>query len=345
MTHTPSAIRPACPRCDYDLSGSVATWERAASTPGASCPIEGLCPECGLRFAWADVMRPDRVTPRWSFEHAPAGAGMLANISRLARTVARLLLPRRLWMTMPLAAPVHRGRAAIVGLVGLLPGYVLGGIAFVGMLSTGWLLGWWAEGFPPLDARQRGARYVPNLFRHLQSLRDNWFVHWHFDRASPSAPASFECPNLVGWLWPLLIGPCFLLLPQTMRQVRVSRRHIWRASLYGIWLVPLAGVGAASYIFVSHSFRSAATRWFSSRLPEWFAESAGRAGLILTFLLLWFWWSAVTTRYLRLPHGRSVAFALVLIGFLVSMVVLYALPPTRPSVMLYMQWNFLSWRT
>lgn len=288
-------------------------------------------------------MRPDRVTPRWSFEHTPAGAGALANISRLARTVARLLLPRRLWMTMPLAAPVHRGRAAIVGLAGLMPAYVIGGVIFVGMLATGWLLGWWSEGFPPLDVSGRGARYVPNPFRHLASLRDNWFEHWYFDRASRSPGAAFECPNLVGWLWPLLIGPCFLLLPQTMRRVRVSRRHIWRASLYGIWLVPLAGVWAGAYFFVSQSFRIVASYMTNNMLSEWFAESGGRAGLLITFLLLWFWWSAVTTRYLRLPRGRFVAFTLVLVSFLASMVVLYALPPTRPSLMLYMRWVFIGW--
>lgn len=39
-----------CPRCGYDLSGAVDAWRD-------QCPLEGVCPECGGRFAWGDRFR------------------------------------------------------------------------------------------------------------------------------------------------------------------------------------------------------------------------------------------------------------------------------------------------
>ena len=44
----------SCPRCDYDLSGEVATWDRAGA-----CPLEGTCPECGGALHWKNVLRPE----------------------------------------------------------------------------------------------------------------------------------------------------------------------------------------------------------------------------------------------------------------------------------------------
>ncbi len=44
-------ITPTCPKCGYDQSGEIATWE-------SQCPLEGRCPECGFDFVWADVMDP-----------------------------------------------------------------------------------------------------------------------------------------------------------------------------------------------------------------------------------------------------------------------------------------------
>ncbi len=57
---------PRCPRCGYDQSGVAASWS-------ASCPMEGICSECGLRFPWVDAMRPDLHRVRGLYEHARTG--------------------------------------------------------------------------------------------------------------------------------------------------------------------------------------------------------------------------------------------------------------------------------
>lgn len=50
-----------CPRCGYDLRGAMELWCE-------SCPIFGVCSECGLNFEWADLLSTWRVRPRWNVE-------------------------------------------------------------------------------------------------------------------------------------------------------------------------------------------------------------------------------------------------------------------------------------
>lgn len=86
----PKPLNPICPKCGYDQSGEVATWQ-------SQCPMQGTCPECGLGFAWADVMNPSRVRLRWYSEHALSFFSML---TRSPATLLRLLLPWVFWSSV-----------------------------------------------------------------------------------------------------------------------------------------------------------------------------------------------------------------------------------------------------
>ena len=62
--HAGEATRAAsCPRCGYDLEGARAAWKD-------SCPLSGVCSECGYEFDWADLLRADRQRVWWLYEHA-----------------------------------------------------------------------------------------------------------------------------------------------------------------------------------------------------------------------------------------------------------------------------------
>lgn len=82
-----SAPVPICPKCGYDQSGEVATWEN-------QCPTDGTCPECGLGFAWREVMRPLIDDLPWYIEHARS---MRARVWRTPGTLRRLILPHVFW--------------------------------------------------------------------------------------------------------------------------------------------------------------------------------------------------------------------------------------------------------
>jgi len=56
--------------------------------------MEGRCPECGLAFAWADVLDRDRVDQRWFVEHAKTKWEM---IRRTLPTLWLLMIPNRYW--------------------------------------------------------------------------------------------------------------------------------------------------------------------------------------------------------------------------------------------------------
>ncbi len=76
---------PSCPRCGYDASGLVATWER-------NCPMQARCPECGGTSESSVLFDVERRGPAWSFEH-----GKRRMARRWLRTGVRTLAPGRLW--------------------------------------------------------------------------------------------------------------------------------------------------------------------------------------------------------------------------------------------------------
>jgi hypothetical protein len=83
----------------------VASWRD-------SCPLDGICPECGLGHRWAEVLNPLLTVPAWSFEHA-LGRHAVA----LARTAIATLRPRRFWSAMRMEHPVRINRLLVVPLL------------------------------------------------------------------------------------------------------------------------------------------------------------------------------------------------------------------------------------
>jgi Ca2+/Na+ antiporter len=94
---------PICPKCGYDQSGEIATWE-------TQCPLEGRCPECGLDFAWCDVFDPVLNDLYWYSEH---GKSLFAMVRRTPRTLTRLILPHRFWRDVDVTKRVSIWRLMI----------------------------------------------------------------------------------------------------------------------------------------------------------------------------------------------------------------------------------------
>jgi hypothetical protein len=114
--------QPICPKCGYDQSGAIATWE-------SQCPVDGTCPECGLGFAWADVFDPSRVFLSWYFEHTSKKRHATR---RIPATLMHLILPNRFWKKLSVQSPVYPKR--LWGWVGI---SVLALYLLAAMLSIG----------------------------------------------------------------------------------------------------------------------------------------------------------------------------------------------------------------
>jgi hypothetical protein len=83
---TSADLAARCPRCGYDLTGHIASWND-------QCPIEGQCSECGLAFDWANLLNSKLQDLPWLYEHAPHWWSPRT----FAATAIRALVPWRFW--------------------------------------------------------------------------------------------------------------------------------------------------------------------------------------------------------------------------------------------------------
>lgn len=91
-----------CPRCGYDQRGVIVTWKD-------SCPLEGVCSECGLCFEWAELLSTRVRWPRWCVEYATSGLTLPA---RAIKTLCRTPWPWGFWRSLQMHhAPRWQGMA------------------------------------------------------------------------------------------------------------------------------------------------------------------------------------------------------------------------------------------
>lgn len=82
-----------CPRCGYDQRGVIGSWIE-------SCPMNGVCAECGLPFAWCEVMQPEKFEPRWCIEFEPRARRLPW---AAMRTVIRACWPWGFWSRLKMS--------------------------------------------------------------------------------------------------------------------------------------------------------------------------------------------------------------------------------------------------
>lgn len=91
-----------CPRCGYDLRGTIAAWNEA-------CPLSGTCTECGLDFEWAEVLSEKVRRPRWCVEYAERWW----HVPWLSvKTLAMTFWPWRFWKSLKMSHEPRWGRFA-----------------------------------------------------------------------------------------------------------------------------------------------------------------------------------------------------------------------------------------
>jgi hypothetical protein len=305
--------RPECPRCGYDQSGAIATWE-GASPP--ACPLEGRCSECGLLFSWGDVLNPRLSGPPWSFEHH--GHTWLV---RLARSVRMCLRPRRLWSELRLEHPVHLGRAAIVSMMGILLAY---------LVATGLHFGLWslaAWQYPAKIVWTRGSQSISPFYNFVSRYGGHGSL-WPFGHPWSDGPAGVFDPWVAHALLMIVVMPLgFLALPDTLRRAKVRKRHLARVWLYSLPAAPLL------YIWVIARVLRDSMPWSYWSSPQWnrgwghLVNELPRWVLLPASLaFLWIWWAAATRSYMRIEEARRVVVAMLVIAFLAAAVGVLVVP-------------------
>jgi hypothetical protein len=258
-----AAPPPQCPRCGYDQSGVVESWH-------STCPLAGVCSECGLELEWRLLLNPQLSGPPWSFEQAESALAL-----RCFLTSLRTLLPWRMWRELHLAHRIRSGRLFAFAAVGACVWY---GLIH---LQAAWAAGWFAPRWWVL----------PHSFAEWLEL-----IVWPYGApALDGWAAVLGAMLLVGFLPVLLMGLWMSVLGTTLSLARVRKAHLWRGIIYGIpggvMLVPLM---AALVLAFSTVVSAPADSVVAMTL-----------GPVIALYLCWVgaWWLAFVKHYLRLARS------------------------------------------
>ncbi len=280
---------PICPRCGYDLSGHVASWERA-------CPVRGRCSECGLSFAWSDLFSEILIGPRWSFEHTPDGSPIAGHVRRMTASVLMVLHPGRMWRALRLEHEVRIRRLLLLGLVQMV---LLHAVLF--------LLAW---GSPRAFAAWTPSQWWANPNGSL--LRLAIFPYDAFVVVSCGPGSVIGAPMALALAVSgisLLMPVSMLLLPITMRRIRVRRVHLLRGFVLALPMVPMTVGMLLVLAIVIACDQHVAVDWLSGRLL------VATIWTVLVLILLWYgyWWRQYLQYYIRMPQPTLTTVVLIVL--------------------------------
>lgn len=306
---------PHCPRCDYDLSGDVATWE-------SQCPLKGTCPECGVRFDWREVLNPGLAEQAGFFEHQ-RGAAPIA----LLRTWMWTLLPWVFWKRVRLEGRVRPARAWLwLGMLVLALHAIASTIActahYFAIENQKLAMSNTMSGFRVTPVGHRLDSYIAMWTYPIVSIQDNGFgvaVTWHVLRA-PEVSYALAAFFIT---YPVML----LVLPQSLGAAKVRWAQVQRALAYGLaWILALQLfrigrnvaylIESVLYTLEFSTVRSARWTPFPVMLYQW----AVPAGVVL-FTWICLWWLLCFTRGWRMRQGAVVWFLLTLAAALVAAIV------------------------
>ncbi len=322
-----------CPRCDYDLSGQIAAWH-------SECPLGGQCPECGLAFTWHEIFHPAFVIAPWSFEHAKGSP--LSQARAYLRTISWLHRPRHLWTGVPMASAFNTSRAFFIGLGGLLIAHLAAiSLYFVCLALHQYTsnLIFYASGrlvtssFTNASARVAEPTFLDCL--HTLAFKPRAWIFPYFDLPG-RGPGTMPPQAAAMLLLFLIFMPLSLLCaPTTLRRHKVRPRHIFRVGLYSFWLMPICAVIVPALIVLGWWFGGVATlhAWGTyppdgvwASLQQIVETQAAKLISVLIALIVWTWWWAALSRYLRLRQAWLVTITLGFVAALATLAISFLIP-------------------
>jgi hypothetical protein len=190
----------ACPLCGYNLRGLR----------------EPRCPECGYRFAWADLTDPARRLHPYLFEHHPE-----RNWRSFWKTAAGGMRPVGFWTSLLPTHPSRRKRLQLYWAVVML-------VTFVGAAAP-----YLSESFVPriFDTFPHRARSLRGL---IESVGPAYFLWWAW-----------------GCAWPWLTFAAMMAFRRSMSRAAVKPIHVLRCVLYSSDAMLWGGLAltAMSFLF------------------------------------------------------------------------------------------------
>jgi hypothetical protein len=273
-----------CPRCGYNL--------RTLSRP--------KCPECGLEFAWADVLRESGFKSEFLFEHH----WRKKPFRSFFMTFVRSLRPKRFWS----AVSIH-DRLDTPGL--LLYLLMVFPIFLLCFHSTALIIGYSLDWF--VQPRQPNWSMTPFKI-------DLNYVLWEVTQMLKAIGGFQANPRIIEYIFYVVIVfaipilAIFLLLAslhETLGRNKITRKQIFRVVAYAMPAV--AAWGALLAIFCGLSEYLGMLFDYGGNTAE---IACAIAFLLLSWVLISHFLAVGFRTYLHLPRPRILAYTVVFVGLL-----------------------------
>ncbi len=321
MSDNPPGILPAasCPRCGYDLEGIRATWKD-------SCPLGGVCSECGYEFEWANLLRKDRQEVRWLYDNARRWW----SFRRAVQTLVMTIWPMAFWKRVPLHTRLSPVRWVLWPLVLLVPLH-LACLLFTTcfFVTMRRLYGRWPGGRP----RSIDLRYAWESYSDLLPI-----AGWRFARGVGAwEPSLYAYTQASVAAFNLLTLVICLIGASHWSSAKVRRLHFVRAAAYGMAPIILLFVIVAvewiwrhvpTAVWMSGGRSSWRGFGFPVAPPSWLSAIANGPATPLDELAAWVWllvwWWAALRIGLRVRQVALLWIAAVVAGSLAMLAVMAA---------------------
>ncbi len=295
-----------CPRCGYDLSGTVEAWTEW-------CPIDGICSECGLNFPWHKILNP-------VFSHIPGFFETRAHwrLRDLWITARRAIRPWRFWSWITLSNPFRFGRAVLATLAAAATMCIVPLLAAIttyaaGITALSVLARRWGSSMSVLSIRG-WVNYVPSRYGHY----DN-------------AAMLLLYPAIFFVICAMIAPITFTLLGSSLKAAQIRRSHLVRLTVYQLAGLPLVVAPGLAMMFGNwmidaiNSLSSQRFPYVPGHRPTPFIDEdvAIAACYILILILACFWfvgsWASFQGNYLKLRHAARDATILFIMSALLAM--------------------------
>lgn len=209
-----------CPLCEYNLRG--------LNVP--------RCPECGYRFAWKEVLDPNRREHPYLFEHHPR-----RNLWSFRKTVWGAMRPKRFWTSLHPVMPSHPGRMLAYWLATFFCFAVVATVILcqAGIFDVAWNL------FEGRGARM-GRMPVWGFGGPVRVTVPTNLPLWVWEFLSSVEGACDDADELI-WMnllvlsaWPFLTLLSLRVFRWSMRRAKVNKVHVRRCVLYSFDMIPPA---------------------------------------------------------------------------------------------------------
>jgi hypothetical protein len=283
-------IRARCPRCDYDLSGTVETWK------GAPPPQPwGQCSECGTHVVWGKVLNQP-TAPWWFVERDDSYSPR-----RYVCTALMLFRPVAFWKAVELGHRVRLRHAVLLAVVAM---------TLVPVSRTALMEVYSRTGWP-------GTLMVTVTGTTWTTFGPRWF---HDRLPLTFNPALVLAILSLGLIIPWSIPLLSIIISESLKKAKVRLRHLLRVAIYHSTVMPLiliavTALGAGMAAIGQAIWKGA---WPAPMLDAYTGILAFVWFLYPLHTFLW-WWAAYRF-YMHLQRAFIGALLMVVCALLVAFI-------------------------